>query len=417
MDIARPRNRRREQIKRALVVLASVVVLAAALLGAARLKPAAPVVDAATLWSDTVQRGSMVRQVRGLGTLVPEDLRWIAAPSAGRVERIAVRPGTIVTPGTVILELTNPQLEQELQEAVLRVQAAEAGRTTLELQLQNETLQQRAALAATAAEHEKSRLQADMNDALFARRLVSELTRRQSAMDAEQWAVRRVLAEEQLAARTESGAAQIRVQQAAVEQARALAELRRRQRDELSVRAGISGVLQVISVDVGQQVAAGVNLARVADSARLKAEVKIAETQAKDVQVGQRAHVDTRNGVVSGRVTRIDPSVQSGTRTLDVAFDEPLPKGAVPDLSIDGLIELERLDDVLFVGRPAAGQEHGRVSLFRIEAGGSYATRVPVALGRSSVNTIEIVDGLSPGDRVILSDMAAWDGVERVRLR
>lgn len=417
MDVARPRNRQRERIRRALYVLSVLAALVGATLGLARLKPAAPTVEASTLWPDTVQRGAMVRQVRGLGTLVPEDFRWIAAPSSGRVERIVVRPGTVVAPGTVILELTNLQLEQERQEATLRLQAAEAGLVNLRILLQNEALQQRSALAAITNEYEKARLQAEMNEALYARHLVSELVRRQSTMDAEQLALRRTLAEEQLAARSESSIAQTRVQQAAVDQARALAELRTRQRDELVVRAGISGVLQVVSVDVGQQVAAGVNLARVADPARLKAEVKIAETQAKDIQVGQLARIDTRNGIVAGRVTRVDPSVQNGTRTVDVAFDEALPKGAVPDMSVDGVIELERLDNVLFVGRPSVGQEHSRVSLFKIEADGTHATRATVSLGRSSVNTIEVVDGLAEGDRVILSDMSAWDGVDRVRLK
>jgi HlyD family secretion protein len=359
----------------------------------------------------------MIRQVRGLGALVPEDLRWIAAPSQGRVEKVVVRPGTTVTADTILLELSNPQLEQEAQEARLKLQAAEATLANLRIQLQADTLQQRASVAAIESEYQKARMQAEMNQALAERQLVSELIRRQSQLDADQLAVRRKLADEQLAARADSGAAQVAVQQSAVDQARAIAELKARQLEDLHVRAGIDGVMQIVAVDVGQQVAPGTNLARVANPARLKAEVKIAETQAKDVLVGQKATVDTHNGVVAGHVVRIDPSVQGGTRTVDVSLDGALPIGAVPDLSVDGTIELERLDEVLFIGRPAFGQPQSQVSLFKMDPDGVYARRVAVTLGRSSVDAIEVRDGLAEGDRVILSDMSAWDGVDRIRLK
>lgn len=404
-------------MRRAAYAAGVIVVLGGASVGVARLKPAAPTVEAATLWPDTVKRGPMVRQVRGLGTLVPEDLRWVSAPSQGRVERILVRPGTAVTPDTVLLDLSNPQLEQEAQEARLKMQAAEAALANLRIQVQSDTLQQRAAVAAIDAEYRKARMQADMNEALAARQLVSELVRRQSQLDADQLAVRQKLTEEQLASRADAGTAQIAVQQSAVDQARAMAELKVRQLEDLEVRAGIAGVLQTVAVDVGQQVAPGTNLARVANPGRLKAEVKIAETQAKDIIVGQAASIDTHNGVVPGRVTRIDPSVQGGTRTVDVSLDGPLPKGAVPDLSVDGTIELERLDQVLYVGRPAFGQENSHVSLFKVEPDGTHASRVSVMLGRSSVNAVEVLEGLAEGDRVILSDMSAWDGVDRIRLK
>jgi HlyD family secretion protein len=417
MDIARPRNKRAERLRRALYTAIALIGAGATVVGVSRLKPAAPMVDGASLWPDTVKRGAMLRQVRGMGSLVPEDLRWVSAPAEGRVERIIVRPGAVVQARTVLLELANPQLEQETQEAQLKLQAAEAALANLRIQLQSDTLAQRSAVAAIETDYQKARMQADMNEALAQRQLVSELVRRQSQLDAEQMKVRQGLAQEQLASRADAGAAQIAVQQSAVDQARAMAALKRRQLDDLQVRAGIDGVLQIVSVDVGQQVAPGGNLARVANPGRLKAEVKIAETQAKDVQIGQRAGIDTRSGIIPGHVSRIDPSVQAGTRTVDVTLDGPLPNGAVPDLSIDGTIELERLDRVLYVGRPAFGQEHGVVSLFKVDATGSAATRIPVRLGRSSVDSVEVVDGLAEGDRVILSDMSAWDGFDRIRLK
>jgi HlyD family secretion protein len=299
---------------------------------------------------------------------------------------------------------------------VLKVQAAEAALASLRVQVQNELLQQKAAAASVEADYQKARMQAEMNAALAKDSLVSDLVLKQSALDAEQLAVRRGLAQEQLATRAESSRAQLAVQQSAVDQARALQQLKERQRTELHVRAGLAGTLQLVPVEVGQQVAPGTNLARVANPSRLKAEIKIAETQAKDLQIGQKADVDTRNGIIHGRVSRIDPSVQNGTRTIDVTLDGDLPKGAVPDLSVDGTIELERLADVLYVGRPAFGQEQTTVGIFRVAPDGRTAERVPVTFGRNSVNTIEVVSGLNVGDKVILSDMSAWDGVDRIRL-
>jgi HlyD family secretion protein len=396
---------------------AAVVAVASASVALSRLRPAAPVVERDTIWEDTVRRGPMLRQVRGLGTLVPEDIRWIPATTQARVDTIVLRPGTAVEPDSVILELTNPELEQELQDAELKLQSAEASLANLRVQVQNELLQQRASAAGIEADYNKARMQVEMNEALARDELVSALVLRQSRLDAEQLAIRHQIAQEQLASRDESGRAQVTVAQSAVDQARAILQLRRRQRDELRVRAGLSGVLQVVPVEVGQQVAPGTNLARVANPARLKAEIRIAETQATDIQIGQRAEIDTRTAIVPGMVTRIDPSVQNGTRTVDVSLEGELPRGAVPDLSVDGTILLERMDDVLFVGRPAFGQEQQLVQLFRFDADGVEASRVQVRLGRSSVNTVEILEGLNVGDRVILSDMSAWDGFDRVRLR
>jgi len=416
MDVARPPRTRFERFRKAGYTSVIVVIVGGALFGATRLRPAAPTVEASTLWPDTVKRGPMVRQVRGLGTLVPEDLRWVAAPSLARVERVVVQPGTTVAPDTILLELSNPQLEQEAEESRLKLQGAEAALANLRIQLRADTLQQQAAVAAIESDYQKARMQADMNEALAKRQLVSELILRQSQLDAEQLAIRRKLADEQIAARADAAAAQMQVQQSAVDQARAIAALKSRQLEELHVRAGIAGVLQTVAVDVGQQVAPGSNLARVANPGRLKAEVKISETQAKDLLLGQRANIDTHNGIVAGHVVRIDPSVQSGTRTVDVGLDGPLPVGAVPDLSVDGTIELEHLERVLFIGRPAFGQPQSRVSLFKVDPDGVYAKRVAVKLGRSSVDAIEVLDGLVEGDRVILSDMSAWDGVDRIRL-
>jgi HlyD family secretion protein len=416
MDIARPSNARQKRIRRVAYALAGILVLVLVTVGLAQLEPAAPTVEAATLWRDTVKRGPMVRQVRGLGTLVPEDIRWIPSTTQGRVERIILRPGTQVKADSVILELSNPQLEQEVQDAELRLQSAEASLANLRVQMQNDLLQQRATTASIEADYNRAHMQAQMNEALAKDQLVSDLQLRQSQIDAQQLAIRLEIAKEQLATRAESTRAQLAVQQSAVDQARALLSLRRQQRDELKVRAGLNGMLQLVPVEVGAQVAPGTNLARVADPSRLKAEVKIAETQARDIQIGQRASIDTRVGIVEGRVIRIDPSVQNGTRTVDVSLDGELPRGAVPDLSVDGTIELERLNDVLFVGRPAFGQDQSTVGLFK-EDGEGAASRVQVKLGRSSVNTVEVMSGLNVGDTVILSDMSAWDAFDRIRLR
>jgi len=359
----------------------------------------------------------MVRQVRGLGTLTPEDIRWIPATTQGRVEKIILRPGTQVKSGDVILELTNPQLDQQLQDAQLKLGAAEAGLANIKVQLQNDLLQQRATSANIEADFNKAKMQAQMNEALAKDQLVSDLVLKQSQVDATSLEVRNQISKDQLASKADSMRAQLAVQQSLVDQARALLTLTQQQQNELKVRAGLDGMLQLVPVEVGQQVAPGTNLARVANPSRLKAEIKIAETQAKDIQLGQKAEVDTRNGVVAGRVARIDPSVQNGTRTVDVTLTGDLPKGAVPDLSVDGTIELERLNDVLFMGRPAFGQDQSVVGLFKISEDGVNAERVQVKLGRSSVNTIEVLSGLKVGDQVILSDMSAYDAYDRIRLK
>ena len=417
MDIARPSNARKKRIRQIVYAVVGLAAVALVSFGLSRLKPAAPTVERAVVWPAKVERGPMVRQVRGLGTLTPEDIRWIPATTQGRVEKIILRPGTPVKANDVVLELTNPQLEQQLQDATLKLQAAEAGLANTKVALANDLLQSRGAAAQVEGEFNKAKMQAQMNEELAKDQLVSALVLRQSQVERDQLGVRNQIAKEQLESKTESTRAQLAVQQSAVDQARALLRLTQQQRDELKVRAGLDGMLQLVPVEVGQQVAPGANLARVANPSRLKAEIKIAETQAKDILIGQKAEVDTRNGVVQGRVARIDPSVQNGTRTVDVTLTGDLPKGAVPDLSVDGTIELERLNDVLFMGRPAFGQEQSVVGLFKIDADGVNAERVQVKLGRSSVNTMEVLSGLKVGDQVILSDMSAYDAYDRIRLK
>ena len=416
MDIARPSNARQRRIRRVLYGTAGLTVVLLITVGVLRLKPAAPGVERATVWIDTVKRGPMLREVRGLGTLVPEDIRWIPATTVGRVVRITLRPGTVVEATSVILELSNPQLDQELQDAMLKQKSAEASLVNLRVQLRNDALAQEATTANIEAEYKKAALQVEANEQLGAKGLVSDMTLKQARLDADQLSARYTIAKKQLDSYAESMQSRLAVQESEVEQARAMVRLKQQQVDELHVRAGFAGVLQVVPVEVGQQVAPGTNLARVADPSRLKAELKIAETQAKDIQIGQPASIDTRNGVVAGWVVRIDPSVQNGTVTVDVTMDGPLPKGARPDLSVDGTVQLERLADVVKVGRPAFGQEQSAVGLFKLQANGE-AMRARVKLGRTSVNEVEIVSGLNAGDQVILSDMSAWDAFDRIRLQ
>lgn len=417
MDIPRQkkvaRNRRLRHVMYGVLALVAVAVVT---FGLSRLKPAAPSVDRSTVWIDTVKRGPMLRQVRGLGTLVPEQIRWIPAPAEGRVENILVQPGVEVTPGTVLMELVNPQLAQEAQDAQFQVQAIEADMANLRVRLESERMTQQAAVASIQSDYNQARLQLDTDEALARDGLIPALNLRLSRVRVEELGNRLQIERQRVNVNRQSAQAQIAAQQARVAQLRALASLRRTQVSSMRVIAGIAGVLQQIPVQVGQQVTPGTNLARVADPTSLKAEIRIAETQVRDIALGQPASIDTRNGVVPGRVVRIDPAVREGTVTVDVALEGPLPQGARPDLSVDGTIELERLTDVLFVGRPAFGQGQSTVGMFRLENGGREAVRVQVRLGRSSVNTIEIVEGLREGDQVILSDTSAWDSYDRIRL-
>ena len=407
---------RRRKIRQAAWGAVGLTAIALITVGVSRLQPAAPSVDGATVWIETVKRGSMVRQVRGTGSLIPEEIRWIPALTEGRVERILVRPGPAVEMDTIILELSNPELEQRALEARLQLLAGEAQLRTREVELSSDLLNQQASAATVEAELNQATLQAEADQELSLQGLVSDLTVKISQSRADELTTRHRIEQERLAMQSVSVEAQLAVQQAEVDRLRTLYELRQDQVDALQVRAGSVGVLQQVPVEVGQQVTIGTNLLRVADPTRLRAELRIAETQAKDIQIGQTASIDTRNGLISGRVTRIDPAVLNGTVTVDVALESELPRGARPDLTVDGTIELERLEDVIFVGRPAFGQENSMVSLFRLVDSGAAAERIRVGLGRSSVNTIEITEGLRPEDRVILSDMSAWDAFDRVRL-
>jgi HlyD family secretion protein len=412
-DPAILRQKRRRQLA---LAAAGVVALLAVTAAIYSLEPAALPVEREKVWTDTVERGEMVRQVRGPGTLVPQEVRWVPARTEGRVEWRA-QPGIEVAADTVLLELTNPELQQEVESADLELRSARAEYDNLRAQLASSLLEREAQLAAVAADLEAARLEADANAELAAGGLIPDITLKRSLLQTRQLEEQVAIERQRLAKAREAVEAQLAARRAQVAQAEAVWRLRRSQVGSLEVRAGIAGVLQEVPVEVGQRVAPGTILARVARPDSLKAELQIPETQAKDVTVGQMAAIDTRNGVVRGRVVRIDPAVRNGYVTVDVAMEGPLPKGARPDLSVDGTIQIERLDDVLHVGRPAYGESGATIQLFKVVGDGDEAVRVDVALGRASVNTIEVVSGLEEGDVVILSDPSAWDGHDRLKLK
>lgn len=419
MDIVRDASfKKKKQRKQIVLTVAAVVAVLGITLGVSRLKPAAPSVEMSTIWPDTVKRGSMLRQVRGLGTLVPipEDVRLIPAETDVRVERILVLPGTPVTPDTVIMELTNPQVQQEAVAADLDLKSADAEYHNTKAKIDSDLLNLKAEAATVEADYENAKRDADANKELAKIGVLSESAMKSSVAKARELATRHNIEQERIAETSKAVETQLAVQQANIDQKRALAGLKHKQLDALKVRAGIAGVLQELPVQVGQRAVQGTILAKVVQPDHLKAELKIPETQAKDIVIGQQAEIDTHNGVVDGTVSRIDPAVLNGTVTVDVKLDGPPPKGARPDLSVDGTITLERLDNVLYVGRPAFGQEKQTVGMFKIDPDEKGAVRTQVELGRSSVNTIEIIRGLKEGDKVILSDMSRWDNVDRIRL-
>ena len=416
VDIARPSQAKKKRIRRILYISVAVIVVAGISLGVSRLKPAAPTVDRAVVWIDAVKRGSMLRQVRGSGTLVPEDIRWIPAQTQGRVERIVLRPGAQVTPDTVILELSNPQLEQAVRDAELGYRSAQASFTNRKAELESALLSQEANVANIESQAKQAGLDLQANETLYKEKLISELTLQQKRSLAGDLTNRLSVEKRRLEITRQGTMSQLAPQESDVNQRKATWDLRRKQLDELNVRAGMSGTLQSVPVERGKQVGPGTNLARVANPSNLKAELRIAETQTKDIRIGQYAEVDTRNGIVKGHVSRIDPSSTGGTVGVDVIMDGPLPAGARPDLSVDGTIQLERLDNIVYVGRPAFGQENSTVTIFKVGADGE-AVATKVKLGRASVNTIEVVEGLNPGDQVILSDMSQFDSFDRVQLK
>jgi HlyD family secretion protein len=421
MDVPRPfaaRNRRRRRISVALIGL---IVIGGITMGVTKLKPAIPSVERSGVWIDAVKRGSMVRQVRGLGTLTPDEIRWIPTLTDGRVEKILLRPGTPVKADTLLVILSNPAVEQLAFDAEWKLRAEEAQYHNLEVTLQSQVLDQEANTAKAEQDAEIARMKAWTDAELAKLSVISEQARTISAGSARSLTIRADIEKQRYANAKKQLEAQLAVEKAKVEQARAVYELQKKQKSMLQVRGGMDGILQELSfngnsLQEGQQVAAGTTIAKVANPKRLKAELKIPETQAKDVQLGQAAQVDTHNGLIQGRVIRIDPSVQNGTRTVDVALEGDLPAGAVPDLSVDGTIDLERMANALFVSRPAFGEEKSTIVIFRLEPDGKTASRVQVNVGRSSVNSIEILRGLQEGDQVILSDMSRWDQFERVRL-
>jgi HlyD family secretion protein len=413
LDVPRKSTRKRRRWIFGGVGLAALVLVTLAL---SNLKPAAPSVEGGTLWTDTVRKGDMLRQVRGPGTLAAEEVRWVSAVTQGRVERKLIQPGTAVTAGTVILELSNPDVDRQALEAQRQLVAAQSELANLRATLQNQVLSQEAAIATVNAEYREALRQAEVNDGLSSRGLAAPLDVARARDRGAELQTRLEVERKRLGFLRESTKTQVAAQQAQVEMLRGIVAFHRGQVTSMQVRAGTDGVLQDLPVEMGQWVNSGATLARVVQPGRLKAVLRIPETQVRDVTVGQPASIDTRNGIVKGRVVRIDPAAQNGTVTVDVALEGALPRGARPDLSVDGTVDIEHLRNVMYVGRPAYGQPESTVGLFKLVEGGKEAVRVNVRLGRGSASTIEVQGGLQPGDVVILSDMSQWDSADRVRL-
>lgn len=421
MDIARPDLARKKKRQRLVIGLIGLVVLSLITIGLAKLKPAAPSVESGALLTDTVKRGELLRNVRGSGTLVPEEIRWIPTMNAGRIDKILVWPGTRVKADTVLVELSNPEVEQAAFDAESQLKGAEADLDNLKVQLDSQKLTEQAAVASAESSYSSAKLDLEVNDQLAKNGLVPEITLKQSMAKADELSKLLTIERERLKISADAAKAQLSAQETKLGQLRAQFQWKTSLVAALKIRAGIDGVLQRLGeptkpLQFGQELSAGALVAFVADPAKLKAAIKIAETQAKDIQLDQPAEIDTRNGVVPGHVVRVDPAVENGTVTVDVALDGPLPKGARPDLSVDGTIQLERLENVMYVGRPVQGQPESMVGLFKVVNNGHAAVRVQVKLGRSSVSAIEISQGLEVGDRIILSDMSQWDSFDRVRL-
>lgn len=419
MDIARPEFKERKRKRQIIAALVALVVIVAMTVAFHRLKPAAPTVERGTVWTDSVKRGSMLRQVRGIGSLVPsqESVLQIPAETEATVLRIRMLPGSQVKTDSVLMEMSNPQVEQAAVDAHLQWKAAEAEYQSQRMKLESDLMTQKAGAATVTADYNQAELQAQTDKSLYDLGVISGLAYKASKGKADELTIRNQLAEQSLTSTQKSIDAQLAEQQARVDQMRVLAELKQKQLDALKVRAGIDGVLVELPLHVGEHVSPGTMLAKVVQPDHLMAELKVAETQARDVQIGEPAAVDTHNGVIAGAVMRVDPGVQNGTVTVDVKLTGEIPKGARPDLSVDGTIDLERLDNVLYVGRPAFGQESSTISLFRLEGDGHDATRVPVKVGRASVNSIQVLEGLREGDTVVLSDMSRWDNTDRIRLQ
>ena len=418
MDIARPEFKTQKRRRQMFILAAVILGVAAVSVGVSRLKPAAPTVERGSVWTDTVKRGPMLRQVRGLGTLVPtqEAVRQIPAETEATVVRILMLPGSQIKADAILVQMTNPQTEQAAVDAQLQLKAAEAEYQGLRVKLESDLMNQQAGAATVHADDAQAQRQADTDKALYELGVISGLAYKSSKGKADEFTTRNDLETQRLAANQRAIESQMAQEQAKVDEMRTLAQLKQEQLDALKVRAGIDGVLVDLPLQVGQHVLPGTMLAKVVEPEHLMATLKVAETQARDVQIGELASIDTHNGLIAGTVMRVDPGVQNGTVTVDVKLTGELPKGARPELSVDGTIDLERMDNVLYVGRPAFGQENSTISLFKLSPGGQGALRVPVKVGRASVNSIQIIEGLREGDAVILSDMSRWDSTDRVRL-
>lgn len=424
VDIARPSQARKKRIRRILYIAAGIIVIGGISLGVSRLRPAAPTVDRAVVWIDTVKRGDFTREVRGSGTLTPEDIRWIPAQTAGRVDRILIHAGmdAIVKPDSVILVLSDPELKQQVVAARLAYEASKAAFANKKAQLESDFLNQQSDTANIESQYKQADSALKANEQLHSEGLVSDLQIEQQRVNTNELKGRYALAQQRLDITKKGMDSQLAPEEADMNSKKAEYDLKQQQLDDLNVKAGMTGILQCVCsadgvpLDVGQQVQPGTNLARVANPNLLKAVLRIAETQTKDIRLGQYAEIDTRNGIVKGHVSRIDPSASGGTVGVDVSMDEPLPAGARPDLSVDGTIQLQKLVNVVFVGRPAFGQEDSTVTIFKVQPNGD-AIATKVKLGKASVNTIQVLDGLQPGDQVILSDMSQYDAFDRVQIK
>jgi HlyD family secretion protein len=418
MDIARPEFKRQKLRRQIVFAAISFAVIVGATVGVTRLRPASPSVERGTVWTDTVKHGSMLRQVRGRGLLMPtqEAVRQIPAETEATIVRIRMLPGSQVKADTVLLEMSNPQVQQAAVDAQLQLKAAEAEYQSFKVKLESDLMTQKAGAAVVAADYSQAKRQAETDKALYDLGVISGLAYKSSKGKADELTTRNDLEEQRLVINNKAIETQLAQEQAKVDEARTLADLKQKQLDALQVRAGIDGVLVDLPLQVGQHVLPGVMLAKVVQPDHLMAALKIPETQARDVQFGEPSAIDTHNGIISGTVMRVDPAVQNGTVTVDVKLTGELPNGARPDLSVDGIIDLERLDNILYVGRPAFGQENSVISLFKLDEDGKEATRVPVKVGRESVNSIQVFEGLHEGDTVILSDTSHWDKTDRIRL-
>jgi len=417
LDIVRPEIKRKKRVRRTIYIVAALVLLSVATYGLSQLKPALPTVDGSVIWTDTVKRGQMLREVRGLGTLVPETTRIIPAATEARVEQRLMLAGTKVKADTVILVLSNPQLEQQNVTAEYQLKAAEAQYGNLKAQLENQLMALRSTAAGVRSAYHVAQMQSDADESLYKQGVGPKINFEKSLVAATELKAQNELAKKQVDTFASSVQEQLAVQQATIDQDRAQQQLYQHQVDQLKVRPGIDGVLQELPVEVGQEVTPGTELAKVAQPSQLKAQLQIAETQARDIQLNQSASIDTHNGIIPGHVIRIDPAVVNGTRTVDVHLDGPLPEGAVPNLSVEGTILIEKLTNVLYVGRPVHGEAHSTVGLFKEVDGGQEAVRANVEIGRTSVSTVEILKGLQVGDVVILSDMSAYDNYSRIRIK